>query len=375
MYCNKISRKKRNLIKIFGGLNCGSYDTQKNRRECNDIIRKHLAISQRHIKMNIDNKFIKFNDLLIFIEKLTGQGKYGKAYLSTLKYKNQSYDIIIKQQIVNNKSKELLVNKELQIIQYLSSLVENNVSPHFLHYYNDISTNIISLSSQPTATNTINNFNEYIKTFIVEKASGVFSELINTKIHSDFNSIISQIIISIYTFHQYTKCYHCDTHRNNFLYHELIQEQKTYIKYKLDNNIYKLKLSNYLIILWDYGLALPIKNTSILSPYEFTYMIFDYHRIFNIIYNYCNNNAENQDKIDKILNILEDYDEKLLNITRKHNDHKIKVKYMFQLEKEMIYTLIKENLLFATNDIFSKDYIPYNAIPYDLENTANYKTI
>ena len=359
---------KRNMIKIFGGLNCGNYDTQKDRRECNHIIRKHVDISQRHVKCDIDNKIIKFKDLSILLEKLIGEGKYGQAYLSVLKYKNQTYHIIIKQQIVDKKSRELLVNKELQILQYLSLLVQNNVSPHFLHYYSEISCKVNSTSQQDSSL-----FNKYIKTFIVEKASGALSELKET-LKTNFNSIISQIILSIYTFHQYTKCYHCDTHHNNFLYHELLQRRKTYIKYKLDDNIYKLKLSKYLIILWDYGLAKPMINTDVYSnsDLDLTYIIYDYYRIFNIIGNskYYNINIDDKIMINKILSIFANYDEMISEaVSEMYNQDEI-IEIILEFEKDMIYTLIEDKILFA-DVVYSRDYA-YNGIPYDLENIGKY---
>ena len=365
-------RVKRNMIKIFGGLSCGNYDTQKNRRECNDIIRKNVDISQRHIECDIDNKIIRFNDLSISLEKLIGKGKYGQAYLSVLKYTNQTYDIIIKQQIVDTKSRESLVNKELQILQYLSLLVKKNVSPHFLHYYNDIScsTNITSQDDRLHVDSAL--FNKNIKTFIVEKASGALSELKNN-IETDFNSIISQIILSIYTFHQYTRCYHNDTHHNNFLYHELQQEKKTFMRYKLDDKIYKLKLSKYLIILWDYGLAKPMISTNVFNSKDFTYIIYDYYRIFNIIANskYYDVSIDIKIMINKILAIFGDYDEWISEAVSEIYDQNEIIKTILEFEKEMIYTLIEKNILFS-DVIYSKDYEAYNGIPYDLENNGNY---
>jgi hypothetical protein len=419
-------KTKKMLIKIFGGLNCGNYDTQKNRRECNDLVRKNIDISKKHTKCDIDNYKIKFNDISIILGKLIGKGQYGKAFLSVFKYKNESYDIIIKQQNINDKNMENIVNKELAIIQFLSTLIQKNVSPHFLHYYNEVycdvnqivggkpletpstmianqapstmianqapstmianqapSTMIANQAPSSIVVNNIsssnnNRFNKYIKTFIIEKASGALSEL-KFKIESDFNSIITQIIISIYTFHQYTKCYHCDTHYNNFLYHELMQQKNTYIKYKLDNNLYKLKLSKYLIILWDYGIAQTMQNSGILYNYEpynnnlyFTYMIYDYYRIFNIINNntYFNiNNVNKKNMLYNIIKILVNYNDKIKKELQQINNHNKRVIRMLQIEKEMIYNLIKERILF-TDDVSS--YESYNGIAYDLENNANY---
>lgn len=472
-------KTKRIIKKIFGGLNCGNYDTQKNRRKCNDVIRKNFDVSQKRIQCDINN--IEFNDISIVLRNMIGKGVYGKTYLSEINYKNESYDIILKQQIVKDNSREVIIQKELLLIQYLSLLVQKNVSPHFLHYYNELTceydeaqhvlkqtlqtleqtqqtlehtqqrlqtleqthqtqrtgqtlkqmkktkqvqqtlqqtektgqileqtgqtlqqtgqileqtgkklqqagqeiqqtgqTGQTGQTQQQTAqtqqlTRKENSFHKYIKTFIVEKASGAFSELKET-FEDDFNSIISQIILSIYTFHQYTKCYHCDTHYNNFLYHELQHDKNTYIKYKLDNDIYKLKLSKYLIILWDYGLAKSMKNADILKYTENAHMIDDYYKIFNMINNenyYDIHDDDNIDKIDKILDILEEYDEKLYNFAVKNLNHDLNVQYMLKLEKEMIYTFIKERILFA-DDIFSKDYESYNATPYELENIGNY---
>ncbi len=223
--------------------------------------------------------------------------------------------------------------------------------------------------------NSSQNFLNITRYFVVEKASGSLSKLQYT-LRLDFYSVISQIILSIYTFHQYTKCYHNDTHYNNFLYNELKQQKKTFIKYKLDNNVYRLKLSKYLIILWDYGLAYSMKNSSIFYFYNkyLINLIYEYFRILSIIYiseHYTIDQNQRQ-HLQKIFEILFKYNDKMKMELKNIKTHSKRINHMLKLEKEMIYALINNKLIL--NENISADMEAYNNIPYELDNIANYNS-
>ncbi len=378
--------RKNNAIKvrkIFGGFECSSINTSRERRVCNNNLKNLLDIQKKHTKCNLINNNIQLKDIIINFQNQIGKGFFGTAYLSTIKYKNDIYDVIIKEQIIDSEERNKKIENELSIIKYLSLLLEKKVSPHFLYYYTEILCNnmIGGLErKRPILDMSLIKPIEISKRyFIVEKATGALSSL-KYDLKNHFNSIISQIILSIFTFHQYTRCYHLDTHHNNFLYNEIKEIKNTFIKYKLDNNIYKLKLSKYLIILWDYGISESMisKNflhiESIIDNY-WTNLMYDYFRIISIISDdkLYENNKENYIILKNIILSLKEYNTKIKNTIKIIKNKNKQIDIMLQIEKEFIYSLIQRKLLINNHYIGNIDY--YNSIPYELQNNGNYNII
>lgn len=387
----KIRRQKANKVKkiirkFFGGLDCGTYNTQKQRRDCNIVLKNNLFLD-KYSNCSLITDTIKLNNVTIKFEKKIGEGHFGKAYLSSIKYKNELYNFIVKEQKITNENPEIQLQNELIIIKYLSQLVEKNISPHFLHFYTEVLCDSnIKMAGEPEGLKkpkpkfkpmldiSLMTESEEKRYFIVEKASAALSSLKNT-LRYHFKSIITQIILSIFTFHQYTKCYHLDTHHGNFLVHELKYEKNMFIKYKLDKNIYKLNVSKYLVILWDYGIVQGMKNTSFLNytttiqNIYWTKLIYDYYRIFSIISDdkYYQKNKEQYKILRDIIILLNEYNQKIKYTLKKlYNVSKeIQIQNILQIEKEFLYRLIQEKIIFNSTNI-SNEY--YNGLPYELEN-------
>ena len=394
MMNSKESRKQKNkkvarvINKIFGGLDCGTYNTQKERKDCNIILRNKL-LSDKPLQCNLISDSIQLNrDITINFEKLIGNGQFGKAYLSSISpRKYTTYQFIIKEQTITNGNPIIQIQNELIIAKYLSMLVERNISPHFLYFYTEVpceNTKIIGGNEiekkrriKPLLDMSLITKNEEKRYFIVEKATGTLSSLKNS-LKYNFKNIITQIILSIFTFHQYTKCYHLDTHHDNFLLHEFKNEKNMYMKYKLNNNIYRLNISKYLIILWDYGIAKTMNNTSFLyynisiQNIYWTKLIYDYYRIISIICDdrYYEKNIEHYKILKNLILILNEYNQKIkykLNNLRDMSKE-LQIQTILQIEKELLYRLIQEKIIFNNKNISN---LSYNNVPYDLDNNQN----
>ena len=95
-----------------------------------------------------------------------------------------------------------------------------------------------------------------------------------------FQSVVIQILFSIYSFHSLGYC-HQDTHMGNFLVHEIVAEGVWHYKV-VDKDVY-VKNYGYLVVLWDPGLAKPFSE----YPEEkFGEILEDYARAIDVIIDY-----------------------------------------------------------------------------------------
>lgn len=95
-----------------------------------------------------------------------------------------------------------------------------------------------------------------------------------------FQSVVMQILFSIYSFHSLGYC-HQDTHMGNFLIHEIVADGVWHYKV-VDKDVY-VKNYGYLVVLWDPGLAKPFSE----YPEEkFGEILEDYARAIDVIIDY-----------------------------------------------------------------------------------------
>lgn len=364
------------LRKIFGGLDCGQ-SSEKNRNTCNNFIRNKL---QGQHTCHMDNNTLMINNININLDNLIGQGQYGKVYLSNISHNNEEYNFIVKEQTIDTDNPLVQIQNEILLTKYLSFLVENNISPHFLHFYTDFSCNysekipgggkkIIPLLDLV--------FNYEKKFFLVEKATDTLRKL-KSKLKNDFKSLINQIILSIFTFHQYTKHYHLDTHSGNFLYHEIQQQPNMYMKYILDDKNYKLKLSKYIVVLWDYGIAQNMLNNDYLYSVKENFQLenkipkimYDYYRILSDIQRNFEKTQHHNNIISNILLKIDKYNIIIKHIMKKSlRLNELNIKKILEIEKKFLNELINYGIIFYNN--IHESIISYNTTPYLLENTKN----
>ena len=95
-----------------------------------------------------------------------------------------------------------------------------------------------------------------------------------------FQSVVMQILFSIYSFHSLGYC-HQDAHMGNFLIHEIVADGLWHYKV-VGEDIY-VKNYGYLVVLWDPGLAKPFSE----YPEEkFGEILEDYARAIDVIIGY-----------------------------------------------------------------------------------------
>jgi len=109
-----------------------------------------------------------------------------------------------------------------------------------------------------------------------------------------FQSVVMQILFSLYSFHSLGYC-HQDAHMGNFLVHEIVAEGLWHYKV-VGEDIY-VKNYGYLVVLWDPGLAKPFSE----YPEEkFGEILEDYARAIDVIIDYIND-KKNDKKFEESL--------------------------------------------------------------------------
>lgn len=337
---------------------------QNDRILCNQILVNEIVkrIKDKHNRCEIDytgkngncgnNECVSNDERKVcdnkFILKYISGGLNGTTFSTTLKFNNKSYDMILKVQQISNETK-----MELNIIRRLSSMLKLN--HHFIKYYHGFANpNMIKIfNNRDNKTKPIKNY----EVLFIEKFQGDVESLFKTPNNRMYfvnsfetqKNFISQILISIFSLHNFTNCYHNDTHWGNFLY--AINEnltQNSYFEYILNNKKYYLKKTQYKIVIWDFGRCQQIKQRNILHTidpnYRNTSMMFhDYQWILHII----------QETFCKKFNlqILNNHIERILNISHKYNNILVRMNNTSRIqniENEFIKELMLNKLIFDT---------------------------
>lgn len=233
-------------------------DSIENRIYYAKILRKYLSNIQSCVHSSIDdpnkivlfekNKDGKIKEKIIFDKRIGSDSVYGTAYLNAGKGFGRLLKFSIK--IMSRKFK-----LEVQILRKMSALVEKNISPNMPITFTSMlcdKPNDINLDVNTSAIDLMKKGDYYV--IINELADGDMHDFFKKRYHINvYESVISQMIFAIQSFHINLNYIHNDTHLGNFLYHKVKPGGFWRYKYK-DTTIYIPNLG-YLIVLWDPGLA------------------------------------------------------------------------------------------------------------------------
>lgn len=262
--------------------------------------------------------------------KFTFINKGGHGYI----YKMESTDckdIILK--ITKNVPES---EHEIIILSRLKDLIDNNICPNFLYYYNNLFL-----------------FGKYY--ILVEIANGTAEDWMMSK-HSveEWKSFLFQFLISVYIFQIYIKGYHTDLHFRNIFYKKI--KTDTYFEYNVDGNKYYIPTYGKLFMMADFD--------------KVQSLLFNDNKIDDVsIKLFIQNNTDLEHIITLHKRILVSYIEKqytlhdLINIIRQKNDQdfdaylaieKRKISEKFKNHKYKIDQKIFRNVAYY---IIEKNYI------------------
>lgn len=343
--CKKKVSKRTNT-KNGGNINqrisCKSVILDNRLDRCNYIINNFLNASRwKNILYYID-KYIKLDNIILNFDTVLGEGSFGKVVLSSINHNNKIYNISIKIiKIIKINNYINLLKSEINLIKRASYFIEKKINPHFLFYYGYIM------------------FTGYV-VIIFEKLSGSVMDktmdiILNKKNEYLFNiqNIVTQILLSIFSFHKFTRHYHNDTKFNNFLYiyDETVKNNNYYI-YNYNNKNYYLPCTNFVIIISDYGFARQINNNNIIylpdighNPFnekysakytkKYTNMIVDYVSVIDSLLILKYNIQDINKFLNDVKNVLLSFDNKNINKIKNVND-------VNNYENELLEKLIEQ---------------------------------
>jgi len=144
---------------------------------------------------------------------------------------------------------------EVQILRKMTALVEKNISPNMPITFTSMlcdKSNDINLDVNTSAIDLMKKGDYYV--IINELADGDMHDFFKKRHHINvYESVISQMIFAIQSFHSNLNYIHKDTHLGNFLYHKV--KPGGFWKYKYEDTTIYIPNLGYLIVLWDPGLA------------------------------------------------------------------------------------------------------------------------
>jgi len=224
-------------------------------------------------------------------------------------------------------------------LQITSKLIEQQTTPHFMYLYGIF-----------TCTK-----NDH---FLLEKMTGILSDVPwDTLSDVTIKSIITQCIISIYTFHIHTGCLHNDIKTNNIFYIKTEnRSEKSYLQYTMDKKTYYLPNNNYVIVLGDFGQS--EQRSQNFTFYSFMEYWNEYEYIIENIFNNTENVSENVlEYVEKLINILKTFRKNCIA-----ENYKSIINAINEMFKQLIVDIETQNI---PENI--PENIIYNKTPYPLD--------
>lgn len=265
--------------------------------ECLKLIEKssniYRILSEQDLLDNFSEVYYIGDDKVIILVNQIGTESVNGIIYKAIGFKTDNYleqSIIISCKIMRIDDDN---KKEIKILKMLTNEILQKKNIHFpLSYFTSIcKTPSGEYSKYPELTHNSKyfiNFNEI--------ADGDVSDLLDNYENKDlvfYNNLLSQLLISIYSFHKLGYC-HNDAHYGNFLYHK-IEKTNSHLTYNIFDKEYYIYNVGILIVIWDFATA---------DTYYETKYSNDYIKILKSILEY-DDDIPIKDTINKIISHLE----------------------------------------------------------------------
>lgn len=272
------------------------------RASCNKTIADKIKekLKERIINCNVNNEkgICRSGNDNIEIKTLSC-GVSGITFVSEI----NGLPFILKIQDIAEISKQISIDLEIQILRKVS--IFSIANPFFVNYYSDYVSDDKNFNRLKVECKKFSRKEEYrkYKVLMIEKFDGDINSMLSNKLFYNLEYIqqaiiVTKILLSIYSFHMFTKSYHNDTHHGNFLFVKNSPlHQRQYTKFNFDGKHYILPVGEYDISICDYGIVKKMSdNLNILcSPYilqhrqipepDITPICYEYLLIIHLIIN------------------------------------------------------------------------------------------
>jgi hypothetical protein len=304
------------------------------------------CINIGHNDILINNENIITDEKIIKIEKYLSNGCYGSIFIA-------SVDGLNKYVIKFMDSHATNIN-EIKAMIKIKQTLKDDIPPipnfiYMAYYY-------LNCNKITNTTTQINDIKSYVTTnyslIVLEYFDNTLYNLLSSIYSSSmsiedkielYNSLFTQMILSIYIFHNKFNYIHNDAHLRNFLY-KTVNKEDNYFYYIINEKTYFVKNCGYLVVLSDYGLVEEINETTTKKK------IF---KDYSVIISQLLNNIPNISNIDQIF-----YTNYIMNICK------------CSVAKGIIYDDIDEKYFLET--ILVKYLNIKNIIPGSLINNFPY---
>jgi serine/threonine protein kinase len=281
--------------------------------------------------------------------KFIGKGGQGNVYKIE---SNKCGGVVLK--TYHKKTNQDEIYKEVNILDRSKKIIESNICPHFIYYYDFFK----------TSDNIFNIFMEF--------ADGDLEKWVKTE-HSneEWKNMIFQFIVGVHVIQKYLKGFHSDLKPKNIFFKNIKYSQnKEYFEYSINDKKYYLKNNGTLFMLADYGHLQStffdkndITEEDILSAIREN-QDFDFLRDFakrikvtNLmkIHNLESLKSKFRDN-NKFNTYVKEENDKIEKIMSNYPDH-VKDKFLF---RSLLYYCLEEKLLDYEKNKLKEEQIPPN---------------
>jgi hypothetical protein len=309
-----------------------------------------LNIKNNNNLINLEECKKKIYDKSMFLGK-GGQGSVYKIESSTCG------GVVLK--VYHKKTDEKQIYREINILDRVKKIIDKNICPHFLYYYDFFKTN--------ENNNTIINI-------LMEYADGDLEKWVKENhTEEEWTSLLFQFVIGIHVIQKYLKGYHSDLKPKNIFFIQIKKEDNQVIEYEINTKKYYLPNTGYLFLLADYGHFqslffddndIPQEDiqSAIRENQDFDFMrdfskriqVTNLFKKYNI--NELNNKFRDNDKYKSY------YKEELDKINKQMKNYPQHVKDKF-LNRNLLYYCLEEKILDYDNEVknlLNQEQIPPN---------------
>jgi serine/threonine protein kinase len=189
-----------------------------------------LNIKNNNNLINLDECKKKIYDRSIFLGK-GGQGSVYKIESSTCG------GVVLK--VYHKKTDEKQIYREINILDRVKKIIDDNICPNFLYYYDFFKTN----------ENNNTNIN-----ILMEYADGDLEKWVReSHTELEWQSFIFQFISGVHTIQKYLKGFHSDLKPKNIFFIKIKKTNSECFEYTINTKTYYLPNTGYLFLLADYG--------------------------------------------------------------------------------------------------------------------------
>ena len=232
------------------------------------------------------------------------------------------------------------IYKEVNVLDRVKKIIDNNICPHFIYYYDFFKTN---------------ENNDIIFNIFMEYADGDLEKWVKTEHNmEEWKNLIFQFIIGVHVIQKYLKGFHSDLKPKNIFFKN-IKKENGYFEYSINEKKYYLKNIGTLFMLADYGhLQSTFFDSNKMSEEDILSSIRE-NQDFDFMKDFGNRikvtNLMNKYKLDDLISKFRDNDKfNTYHKQEKDNIEKIMKNYPLHIREKflfrsLLYYCLEENLL------------------------------